>query len=545
MENNRPPRKLSRRAMLRLTAGAAASAVLAACGPAATPTPSASDPTAPAEPVAAAEPTATTAATATTEAAVEATAAETVEATVEATAAETVEATVEATVEETAEATVEATVAPTVGPTNTPLPLPEGAEGKITVIHRTEYFQEAETKFRDIVTQFVADQGAELDISTANPEMFGDFTAKVQAAVQAGNPPDLAYHTLSIQQLYFLDTLEDVTDVVEQAVSLYGDVVPITAAKNAQIEGKWWAVPFQSNSGAWFARKDIFEASGIDVNTLDTFDKRREAALAVSDPSKEIWGWGLTINKSGDGHGTIMGVIQAFGGSITDETGERVTFNSPQTIEGVKWLEETYTSEKYKPMLPPGIESWTDPTNNESYLAGKVALTANAFSVYAKAKFDKNPVFENTAVLRVPLTNDGQRLEAGANGWLTIFRGAKNVDLAKRIILHLIDPANFLPIVQVAGGLLLPAYKSQWTEEVLAIDPNFATLQEIMFNPTEFTGFAWPADPNAAIDAVTAAAIQSEMMSNVTAGRMTAEEAVEDAHNKIVRIFEELGLPQG
>jgi maltose-binding protein MalE len=34
------------------------------------------------------------------------------------------------------------------------------------------------------------------------------------------------------------------------------------------------------------------------------------------------------------------------------------------------------------------------------------------------------------------------------------------------------------------------------------------------------------------------------MMSNVINGTMTPEEAVEDAHNKIVQIFEELGLPQ-
>ena len=55
----------------------------------------------------------------------------------------------------------------------------------------------------------------------------------------------------------------------------------------------------------------------------------------------------------------------------------------------------------------------------------------------------------------------------------------------------------------------------------------------------------WPADPNAAIDAVTAQAVQSEMMTNVTTGNMTPEQAVEDAHNKIVSIFEEFGLPQG
>jgi len=34
------------------------------------------------------------------------------------------------------------------------------------------------------------------------------------------------------------------------------------------------------------------------------------------------------------------------------------------------------------------------------------------------------------------------------------------------------------------------------------------------------------------------------MMANVTTGAMTSEEAVLDAHNKIVQIFEEGGAPQ-
>jgi hypothetical protein len=35
------------------------------------------------------------------------------------------------------------------------------------------------------------------------------------------------------------------------------------------------------------------------------------------------------------------------------------------------------------------------------------------------------------------------------------------------------------------------------------------------------------------------------MMANVTSGAMSAEDAVKDAHDRIVQIFEEGGLPQG
>ncbi|MBC8161924.1 MAG: extracellular solute-binding protein, partial [Roseiflexaceae bacterium] len=401
-----------------------------------------------------------------------------------------------------------------------------------------------QTIFRDTATKYAADKGIELDISTANPELFGDFNAKLQAAVQAGNPPDLAYTTLAIPQLYFLDVLEDVTDVVEEAVKRYGDVVPVTAALNAQIEGKWWAVPFQSNAGAWFARKDIFDAAGIDLTTLTDYNSYRDAALEVSDPSKNMYGWGITINKSGDGHGFINHVILSYGGRFVNETGEKVVLNSPETIEAVTWLAETYTSEKYKPMLPPGILSWTDTSNNEAYLAGTVAFTSNAFSVYGKAKLDNNPVFPNTAVLLPPLANDGTLLHSGATGWFTISKGAQNIDAAKEMILYMIDPANFTPMVKEGGGLFLPAYKNQWTDEILAVDPNFAALKDIIFNETPFTGEAYPASPNAATGNINSQAINSQMMSNIINGVMTPEQAVKDAHDKLVVIFEELGLPQ-
>ena len=72
-------------------------------------------------------------------------------------------------------------------------PLPVGATGKLTVIHRTEYFEAAQTRFRETVTQFASANHVELDISTTNPESFGDFLGKMTAAVKAGNPPDFAY----------------------------------------------------------------------------------------------------------------------------------------------------------------------------------------------------------------------------------------------------------------------------------------------------------------------------------------------------------------
>jgi multiple sugar transport system substrate-binding protein len=429
-------------------------------------------------------------------------------------------------------------------PTATPLPLPEGVEGRLTVIHRTEYFEVVQNMFRASVEQFAEDRGIDLDISTANPELFGDFIAKMVAAVQAGNPPDLSYNQLSIPLMYSQDILEDVTDVVEEAISRYGNVVPAIAEFNGKIDGRWWAVPFMSVTGAWFARKDVFEAAGIDVYSLETWDEHRDAALAVSDPDNQMWGWGFTVNRSGDAHGLIDSVIKAFGGTISDETGLVVTFNSPETVAGVSWLADIYTNEMYAPMLPPGVESWTDTGNNEAYLAGTIAMTLNQPSVYGASKANDPELFANTAVLRGPVWQDGRRMEAGANGWFTIFKGAKNIDVAKELILTLLDPANITPMAQNGGGLFLPAYADLWTDELLAIDPNFAVFRDIMFNPEIYYGLSHPALPSPLHDAVNAQAVTSQMMANIISGGMTPEEAVADAHNRIVQIWEEGGVPQ-
>lgn len=425
--------------------------------------------------------------------------------------------------------------------------LPVSAEGTLSVIHRTEYFEEVQTLFRETIQKFADDKGMTLDASTANAEAFGDFIGKMQAAVAAGNAPDIAYvSNNSIVQLHLLDLLEDVTDVVDELESMYGPTMPGSSPhKNGQFDDVWKAIPYLATSGAWFARGDKFAEADIDPTTdIETYDQRRDAALTISDPDGEFWGWGLTPNQSGDGFGFLMGLINSYGGSFTDETGLVVTFDSPETLEAVEWLAALYTDEMYAPALPPGILSWTDISNNEAYLAGTIGITANAFSVYAAAKRDDNPVFPDTLVLRPPVGPSGLRTESGGNSWLIIPKGAVNGDVARELALHLIDPATFTPMAAVGGGLFLPAYDDLWTDELIEADPNFAIVKDIVSNPDPYIGYSWPADPNAAIDAVRAASVPEQMVANVTSGRMTPAEAVTAAHQQIVDIFEEGGIMQ-
>jgi multiple sugar transport system substrate-binding protein len=293
-------------------------------------------------------------------------------------------------------------------------------------------------------------------------------------------------------------------------------------------------------------RKDWAEESGADLTKFATFQERLDAAVKMSDPSKERFGWGLTVNKSGDGHGLILNAIHAFGGRMVDETGTKITLNTPEAVAGVQWLADIYMKPEFKDIIPPGVESWTDTSNNEAFLAGKIGITANAASIYAKAKADGNPIFPNISWQNFPTTNDGSLIMGGGgNSWYSIMKGAKNADAAKQIILHFMDPAVFVPLSKMGGGLVMPAYENGWNEDLLAHDPNFAYVKDIIFIPSEYLAFSHPSTPNAATGAWEQSGFQSEMMSNVISGRMTAEQAVADAVEKAKVIFEEKGFPQG
>ncbi len=426
--------------------------------------------------------------------------------------------------------------------------LPMGSAGKLTVIQRHEYFPEAETLFRDQVTAFAKANGADLDISTTNAESFGDFLGKMTAAVKAGNPPDFAYTSnVSIAQLNTLDLVEDVSDVVAEAEAKYGKLMPgINAAKTGQFDGKWKSIPYIGNTTGYFFRGDKLKAKNIDPKSLKTWSDRREAALAISDPANGFYGWGFTPNKGGDGFGFDTAIVQAFGGHFTDDTGQKVTFNSPETVAAFEWLVETYDRNgKYAAMIPPGIESWTDTGNNEAWAAGSIGMTLNAFSVYAASKKDNLPFFKDMLVLRAPTANNGDSRDGGqVGGWLHIFKGAPNVDLAKKLALDLLDPANFNKISAIAGGLFMPAYENLWTPELIAADPNFAIIKEQVSVTDPFLGASWPAKPAAQIDAIRAQSILEQAVGNAISGRMSAADAVKDGHDKIVQIFEEGGIMQ-
>jgi multiple sugar transport system substrate-binding protein len=425
---------------------------------------------------------------------------------------------------------------------------PAADGGTMLVVGRREYFKEMEDLFAQAVNDWAAGKNVKVEISTVASEAFEDFVAKTLAAVEAGNPPDFIYHTRLVQQLYFYDALEAVSDTATQAIELYGEP-SYGHTLNNFIDGEWWAIPYINGGSGEFVRRSVFEKAGIDLDAgMATYDQRRDAALAASDPAAQMYGWGRTVNRSGDGAGLVQAILHNWGSQITNAEMTEITFNSPETVAAIAWLTDIYTSDTYKPMLPPGVEAWTDSNNNEAYLAGNIAYTGNAASVYAKAKADGNPVFEDTVVLDIATGPYGEKfIGAGGTGQMHVPRGAKQVALAKDLAMYLLDPEIFIPISLISAGLFLPAYAKYNEMEAVVqayeADANLKRMAEQQLG--DYPGLSWPAPPSPFFDAISAQSILTDILAETITQGVSPEQAVANATDRIAQLAEEMGALGG
>ena len=70
------------------------------------------------------------------------------------------------------------------------------------------------------------------------------------------------------------------------------------------------------------------------------------------------------------------------------------------------------------------------------------------------------------------------------------------------------------------------------------------TIRDMVSVTDPFLGQSWPANPNAGVDAIRAQGVLEQSVGNTISGRMSPADAVKDAHQKMVDLFEEGGIMQ-
>jgi multiple sugar transport system substrate-binding protein len=411
-------------------------------------------------------------------------------------------------------------------------------KGKLVVLEKKDFNEKQNQFLFDDVTAFADSKKWPLDISYTEGFTGGtNFYQKISGAVSAGDSPDMMIGDYSAFQLWDLKSVQPVDDVVAAIVKDYGDPIPgLKYADNFQ--GKWWAVPYFARVDGYWARKSWFDPISFDINAQHSMQDWLDAALKVSDASKQRWGYGNSVNRSGDGETNVRDVVFGAGGRYTDQSGTKVAFNSPETIAGYEWLKDVYTNQKWAPALPPGVNAWTDISNNQALLAGTIGFTRNGGTLFASANTDAPEIAKDMFFVPVPTSPVGKKeaISGPAGASLYLFAGAKNPDAAKQVMQHLLSKEILKKIWAFTPGYPTPGYKWGWDEPEVVNTPNNVSkqFQKMVYGTTFFTWMPGP-EPKLWIDAIGDAVVLTDTMAAILGGQ-AVKDAVADGHKKIEAI---------
>ena len=417
--------------------------------------------------------------------------------------------------------------------------------GKLQVVQMVDFHPDHNAFIKTTVTEWAEKNGigAQLDLSDLSAFVGGsDVYQKLQAQKAANQPVDLIMNALSGRVLSFFNLTRDST-VLEKSLEIkYG--APNTGARATHfVDGKWVGLPFYDRSGNYWVREDKFAAVGMSIEkgSFDTWDKLREACLAVSRPSENFYGWGMTVNRSGDGESLVQTVMQQFGGALADVTGEKVTLYSPETIDAMQWLADCYLDRKYQDMVPPGVNAWNDLSNNEAYLAGVIGFTSNAGTIYAKAKLDGNPVGDSTMLVPVPFGPSGLRLQGSAPHYLYLMQGSQNFEASVALGEHLLSEEIQRKMWSISYGYTVPAWAKYWDHPDVTSNRIAMAFKPVAFNEPPFQGIAYRGPLSEAAEAVNQEVVMTDMMGEILGGKRV-DLAVRDAHLRSIQLYKSFGL---
>ena len=148
-------------------------------------------------------------------------------------------------------------------------------------------------------------------------------------------------------------------------------------------DGQFYGVARLDFPGGFFVRKDLLDAKGVKMPEVYDPDVV-EMAKKCQDPSKDIWGFGQTLNRSDDGNGFMQNILWDYGGGVWDKDGKPAlgTTFLKQNLAALQFAVDTI--QKYK-IQPPGVMAWTDVHNNE---AAAPPGMRRAISIPARASSD-------------------------------------------------------------------------------------------------------------------------------------------------------------
>ncbi|MBU6224472.1 MAG: ABC transporter substrate-binding protein [Burkholderiales bacterium] len=343
-----------------------------------------------------------------------------------------------------------------------------------------------------------------------------DMIPKTVAALDSGNPPDLAYadtYDFQVTAKWAYDgKLEDVTSVIDKVRSNFEPAaLSTTFLYNNQAKNRaYYAYPIKQQTMHIQYWKDMLADSGYkesdipkDWNSYWDFWCSKVQAGYRQKTGKRGFGTGFPMGvDSTDSFFSFLTFMDAYNVKLVNDSG-KLLVDDPSVRAGLISAMNDYTSVYAKGCTPPSSTSWKDPDNNVAFHNKTIVMTHNAtISIAAKWLDDMNNqaltqeqrdlgkknYYDLIATAGFPLKPDGTKMiyrSAVKTG--VIFKDAKRKDLAKQFLAFMLEEQNLTPYVEGSLGRWFPVTKAAQQRPFWKADPaRLAVYNQFMSGTTPF-----------------------------------------------------------
>ena len=170
---------------------------------------------------------------------------------------------------------------------------------------------------------------------------------KLTVALNAGEQPDITYqYGTSMPQIATAPGVMDLTDKVQDPSYNWSDFSE-GARQAATVDGHVYGIPALIDNLAIVYNKDLFQQAGVAPPSADwTWDDFIAAAKALTDPSKQQYGWAFPIDGSEDTTWHYDAMLWEAGGDILNADNTQAAFNSDAGVQALTALQQMAVTDK-------------------------------------------------------------------------------------------------------------------------------------------------------------------------------------------------------
>jgi multiple sugar transport system substrate-binding protein len=388
------------------------------------------------------------------------------------------------------------------------------AQDKLTVWWAKGFYKGEDDALFAAIKKFEAKYPkVKVDLSLYSPQ---EAIPKAVAALDANNPPDVAYGDVYDFQVTakwaFEGKLEDVSGVIDPLRAKFEPSALATTFLWNNVEGKraYYAYPIKQQTMHIQYWKDMLQAAGFKESDIPktwkeywSFWCEKVQEGYRSKTGQRAFGTGFPMGvDSSDSFYSFLTFMDAYNVKLVSDSG-KLLVDDPTVRQGLINALNDYNMVYAKGCTPPSSTNWKDPDNNVAFHNKTIVLTHNAtISIAAKWLDDMNNATlteaqraqakknytEAIATAGFPSKPDGSKMTyRAAVKTGVIFKGAKNLPMAKAFVAFMLDEANLTPYVEGSQGRWFPVTKGAQQSAFWKSDAHrLAVYNQFMAGTTPF-----------------------------------------------------------